>query len=200
MKWITTLVARQQPKTFRASYSPEYKTFTYQHIATDTSHPLQEAQKRRLAERKKEGLWWHPTTGLDINKLSCVRSWARRRLRNAVKDELKQRGYDETGRLVNLKVLQNQPDLVNVLRQGKTLDLTGSLRLNVQPPLIPAKYSEIRAEVGQLFEVMLQAIKEEAAGRSFSIKTRSRSQDPLPAKPSHARKQRMPLGKNERRK
>jgi hypothetical protein len=164
MKSVFSLIAQHQPKLFKVSYSSEYKNLIINYIATDPSHPLHETQKRRQAERKKEGLWWHATTGVDLSKSSVVRAWARRRLRNAIKEELKQRGYDEAGKFVNLKAVQDNLGLMNVVRAGKTLDLRGSLRLHVQSALIPAKYADVCAETGHVIEAMVQAIKNDASG------------------------------------
>ncbi|KAH7392558.1 hypothetical protein BKA66DRAFT_412019 [Pyrenochaeta sp. MPI-SDFR-AT-0127] len=179
MKSVFSIIAKQQPKTFRVSYTPEHKTFITQHVAADPSHPLHETQKRRQRERKKEGLWWHATTGVDLSKSSCVRAWARRRLRNAVRDELAQRGFSETGQLVNMKAVRHREDLMNVLRHGKSLHLTGSLRLHAQSPLIPAKYAQIRAETGQVIETILHVIKNEAGVQGSVRKPSSRPQRTL---------------------
>ncbi|KAJ4369027.1 hypothetical protein N0V83_006109 [Neocucurbitaria cava] len=176
MKSVFNLLTKQQPTLFKVSYAPEYRTFAIQHVVADPQHPLHETQKRRLAERKKEGLWWHTTTGVDLNKSSCVRAWARRRLRNAVRDELRQRGYDATGKLVDLKVVQQRTDLLNRLHQGKSLDLTGSIRLHVLPPLIPAKYEQVRAETGIVIDTILKAMTHEGGSQGSVKKTRSRPQ------------------------
>lgn len=81
-------------------------------------------------------------------------------------DELGQRGFDKTGRLVHLNALDDRPDLKSLLRQGKTLNLTGSLRLHALPPLIPAKYTDVRAEVGYIIETLLQAVSNEPSRAS----------------------------------
>lgn len=158
MKSVFSLLARQQLKTFKVNYAADYKTFIIQHICTDPSHPLQEAQRRRQRERKKEGLWWHATTGVDLAKSSCVRAWARRRLRNAVTEELKARGYDEKGKLLNANTIK-----------GKA-DLTGSLRLHVQLPLLPAKFVEVKEEVGKVLDALLQGAKNETGGQTSGRK------------------------------
>ncbi|KAF2130926.1 hypothetical protein P153DRAFT_365551 [Dothidotthia symphoricarpi CBS 119687] len=149
MKSIFSLLARQQLKTFKVNYAPEYKTFIIHHVCTDQSHPLNEAQRRRQREWKKEGLWWHATTGVDLSKSSCVRAWARRRLRNAVTEELKARGYDEKGK-----------PLDGASVKGKS-DLTGSLRLHAQLPLLPATYVDVKEEVGKVLDMLLEGAKEE---------------------------------------
>ncbi|KAI4940742.1 hypothetical protein J4E86_010714 [Alternaria arbusti] len=154
---VYSLLARQQPRTFKVSYATDYKHFILNHVASDPQHPLCETQRRRQREKKKEGLWWHATTPADLNKSSCVRTWARRRLRNAIKEELQARGYDENGKFVYPEVRKSQPGLLNTLRAGNTLDLQGSLRFHVEPPLVPAKYVDVRAEAGAVIEALINA-------------------------------------------
>jgi hypothetical protein len=181
MKGVFALIAKRPPQLFKVSYAPEYKNFIINHVVTDPSHPLHETQKRRQVERKREGLWWHVTTGVDLNKSSVVRAWARRRLRNAIKEELKRRGYDETGKFVNLKAVQGKADLMNILQAGKTLDLKGSLRLHIQPPLIPAKYANVCAETEHVIGAMVHTLKNEAGGHLSARKTISRPTSKPPA-------------------
>jgi hypothetical protein len=158
MSRLFSQLAKQRFTTFKVNYSLEYKRFIINYIASDPYHPLQEAQKRLNRERKREGLWWHVTTGTELAKSSCVRSWARRRLRNAIVDELKAHGFDETGRLIGQKG-SNSP---NGPETTKTYDgLRGGLRLHVQPPLVPAKYVDVKAEVGQVIKTIMMAMDPE---------------------------------------
>lgn len=175
MKSVASLVSKLQLKTFSVSCSPEYKTLALQHVIADKLHPLRETQRRKLAARKEEGLWWHTSTGVALSRSSCVRAWARRRLQDAVKAELHERGYDETGRLVNVRAIQARPDLLALLHQGKSLNFIGSLRLFIQPPLIPASFAQVRGEAGKLIESMLQALKNEAGGRASTRKLYDRA-------------------------
>ena len=97
---ISSVFARNQPKTFRVSYSPQYNYFFIPRILNDKQHPLYESRLRESQNRKKEKLWWHATTGNELSKSSVVRSWCRRRLRNAFTEVLQERGFDEHGMLV----------------------------------------------------------------------------------------------------
>jgi hypothetical protein len=171
---VLSLLAKHSLKTFKVSYAPSYTNFILNHVATDPSHPLFDTQRRRQIEKKKEGLWWHATTGVDLNKSSCVRAWARRRLRNAVKEELRARGYDEGGKFVHREILKDRADLMNVLRAGKTLDLKGSLRLHVQPPLVPAKYVDLCAETGIVIEALVQGMVRGVGDFASAKPTKSR--------------------------
>jgi hypothetical protein len=157
MNRVFSQLARHQSKFFKINYTPEYKTFIINYVVSDPSHPLHEAQKRRSMDRKQEGLWWHITTGADLSKSSCVRSWSRRRLRNAIVEELKAHGYDENGRLVKRKA----SDSGGILTTIATGDLKGSLRLHAQAPLIPAKYVDVKTEVGQVIKTIVSAMNAE---------------------------------------
>jgi hypothetical protein len=161
MDKIFSKLARQQSKLFKVSYTPEYQTFIVNYILSDGAHPLHEAQRRRSKERKKEGLWWHATTGVDLIKSACVRSWARRRLRSAVVEELRARGYDEYGKFINQsKFLKGGGKSLN-MPTGNSLDLKGSLRLHVQAPLLPAKYADVKAETGRLIDIIVSAVTDD---------------------------------------
>ncbi|KAH6618591.1 hypothetical protein C7974DRAFT_33030 [Boeremia exigua] len=150
--------------TFKVSYSPAYTNFILNHIAINPSHPLYISQARRQGEHKKEGLWWHATNGTDISKSGCVRTWARRRLRRAFVEALKARGYDETGKLVDATAMQHRRDVMNVVRLGRSVDLTGSLRMHGVGPLIAAKFETVKEEMSSVIETILRSMVNTALG------------------------------------
>jgi hypothetical protein len=176
MNRISSQLAKQQPKLFKVNYTPEYKTFIINHVVSDPSHPLHEAQKRLSMDRKQEGIWWHVTTGGDLSKSSCVRSWSRRRLRNAIVEELKAHGYDENGKFVKRKASDTRENLAATTLSN---DLRGSLRLHALAPLIPAKYVDVKTEVGQIIKTIVAAMGAEK-NNGVSIK---KSFSRLPRKP-----------------
>jgi hypothetical protein len=149
-------LSKWQPKFFKVMYSPEYKTFIQNYVVADRSHPLHQAQTRLSGERKREGLWWHVTTAGDLSKSSCVRSWSRRRLRNAIVEELRLRGYDENGKLLKTRST-NVIEGTTKASPVSTYDIEGSLRLHALAPLIPAKFTDVKAEVGDLVDALLEA-------------------------------------------
>lgn len=147
MNKIYTALAKQQSSLFKVSYTPGYSNLIPHHVIADRAHPLYETQKRRLEEKKKVGLWWHVTSGNDLSKSSCVRTWARRRLRQALLEELKVRGYNEKGK--------RKPEEIG----KRTPDLKGSLRLHIQLPLVSAKFEDVKAEIRKVIDTMVQAAK-----------------------------------------
>jgi hypothetical protein len=182
MSKIFAKLARQQSKLFKVNYTPEYNTFIVNYILSDAAHPLHEGQKRRSRERKKEGLWWHATTGVDLTKSSCVRAWARRRLRNAVVEELRARGYDEYGKYIHKSKEPKSGGNSLYTLNSSSLDLKGSLRLHVHAPLLPAKYADIKAETGRLLDIIVGAATDDRAQKRSGTSNR-----PTWNPPPHAR-------------
>ncbi|KAF1978112.1 hypothetical protein BU23DRAFT_431095, partial [Bimuria novae-zelandiae CBS 107.79] len=154
------LLSRLKPRTFQINYSAEYNTFHPHHIAYDPQHPLSILQRRKVNARPKEGLWWSVTNRGDLSKSSVVRSWCRRRLRNAFTDELKKRGFNENGKLMNAKVLIREDKAFEpILEKDGNLSLTGSVRMQIQPALITTKYADLRKETNGLVGILLESIK-----------------------------------------
>jgi hypothetical protein len=162
---VFAAIMRTPPACFTVSHSHDYKTFMLQHVLADRTHPLHETQKRRQRQRKREGLWWHVTTSSELSKSSCVRAWARRRLRNAVVEELKLRGYDDTGKPLPVEESTKIAAAVLPKSTAPTMpELTGSMRLHVQAPLIPAKFPVVRAEIGHVINQLVRAANIPAGG------------------------------------
>jgi hypothetical protein len=159
MKGIIDLLTRFTPHTFKLNYSPGYKTFLVHHAASDPLHPMHILRRRQLAARKHEGLWWHVTTGVDLSKSGVVRSWCRKRLRNAFTEGLKERGFDEFGRLANVAILRGYKGFEHIPERDGDLSLTGSLRLHISPALLTAKYADVRKETGAMITILLEGVK-----------------------------------------
>lgn len=160
MKVIIDFLKRRNQKTFGVSYSPEYKTFIHHRVASDRQHPLQIPQKRELNARRREGLWWHVTSGLELSKSSVVRSWCRRRLRNAFLEGLKDRGFDEFGRLVDLDILIRKHEGFDpMLARDKEFQLRGSVKLHITPALVTTKYVDVRKETNGLLDILIEGAK-----------------------------------------
>jgi hypothetical protein len=165
-KAVTALLAHFQPKLFRLNYSPNYTTFIKHFIAHDAQHPLNIQRKREYENRKREGLWWHITSTVDLSKSSVVRNSCRKRLRKAFVDALRERGFDERGKLVEFEALEKHlGSLGGWMRGGEDVHiaLTGSLRFHVAGPLITAKYKEVKEESGMVIEALLEGVKKEVA-------------------------------------
>ncbi|CAI6339277.1 unnamed protein product [Periconia digitata] len=164
-KAFTRLTPRLNITTFRLNYSPGYNTFIINRVIDDRQHPLHILQTRLRDQRRKEGLWWHATTGTELCKSSRIRTWCRRRLRNAFTGALNERGFDQYGRLVDASALQGPlAHLGRALRQHKDFSLSGSIRMHALVPLIPAKYTLVQREVTELLDLLLSCYQNEITG------------------------------------
>ncbi|KAJ4356029.1 uncharacterized protein N0V89_004056 [Didymosphaeria variabile] len=169
MKVITGLLSRFKPKTFKISYAPEYKTFLQHHAVGDPLHPMHILRRREMEARKREGLWWHVTTGVDLSKSGVVRSWCRRRLRNAFTEGLKERGFDEFGRLMNAAALPEYRRLERTSERNEDWSLTGSVRLHIAPALVTARYADMREETDAVVAILLEGVKADMFSSHHSI-------------------------------
>lgn len=184
MKGVVHRLSKLKLATFKVSYSASYTSYIPRIIATSPSHPLYITQSRRQKELKKEGLWWHATNGTLLSKKSTVRTWARRRLRQAFVEELKAKGYDKTGKLVEATAMQERRDMMNVVGLGRSVDLTGSLRMHGVGPLIPAKFEAVKKEMRSVVDALVQGAVDTALGfgakgeRSNGLHQRPQSRRP----------------------
>lgn len=154
---IKRALSRVKTTNFKLAYNPGYNTHVVHHLAEDKLHPLQVLRSRELRQRKREGLWWHVTTSLDSSKSSVVRSWARRRLRNAFKEELVARGFDEFGRPAQAETLLSGTGVKS--DAPGSVSLTGSVKLHVNSPLIAASFADLKRETGVIIDVLRGAIE-----------------------------------------
>ncbi|KAF2446928.1 hypothetical protein P171DRAFT_429876 [Karstenula rhodostoma CBS 690.94] len=195
MKAIIGLFTRLQPTTFRISYSPEYKTFLQHHAASDRLHPLYILRRREMAARKKEGLWWHVTSGIDLSRSGVVRTWCRRRLRNAFTEGLKGRGFDEFGRLVNVAMLRQHKGFERLSERDGGLSLEGSVQLRITPALVTTKYAEVRKETDATIDILLEGLKADSYWSHLSdpqLQSRALSQSKAPSRPRETASQVLP--------
>lgn len=105
---------------------------------------------------------------MDLSKSSVVRNTCRKRLRRAFADALRERGFDERGKLVEVEALEKHLGNSGGWLKGRAdvdIALTGGLRFHVLGPLIPAKYVEVKEETGMVIEALLDGVKEEVAQR-----------------------------------
>lgn len=161
-KPVSQLLSKHAPTTFRINYNTGYSTFVAQFILNDRQHPLQTFVERQFNARKREGLWWHATTGTELCKSSVIRSWCRRRLHNAFNEALATRGFDQFGRLVNADALQGPfKNLSRALKDRADFRLDGSLRFHALVPLIPAKYALVQRETMETLDILLSCYQDE---------------------------------------
>jgi hypothetical protein len=171
MQNLTTLIKRFQPKHFRINYSDQYKSFIIHHIVTDPHHPLYLQRKREYANRKREGLWWHVTSGAELSKSGVVRSTCRKRLRRAFASVLR---FDEHGKLVAPELLEKYIGVGILPAEGwDNVALKGSLKFHALSPLIPAKQEDVTKEFATIVDAMIHGLKEQLQEDTWAQAVRS---------------------------
>ena len=160
----------------RAAISPFHKISHFADlILADTSHVLRshvhhryEAVIKGRYDVVQEGLWLMFTSNT-MHRKKIVRSWAKRRVTQAVVQELKARGYDEKGRKLDFgAVLEDQG--------GKGGDrcpdvLIGTVDVAVLNHSVDMSFVEVQKQAGGLVEEILNI-----CGRQAHTTKKSRRQ------------------------
>jgi hypothetical protein len=171
MNNVLRILQKQKSSLFATSYSPSHNTFITHRIVNEAFHPLYDKYKRILGAREKKRLWWHITVGHNASKMRVVRTWLRRRLINAVKDGLKERGITEDGTFKYAKTAtkdgyRHPPIIHNLLEKGVSLALEGSLKLHASPLLVTAKFEKVRKDAGAVIDALIMGLENDLKGRS----------------------------------
>ncbi|PGH02746.1 hypothetical protein GX51_04480 [Blastomyces parvus] len=133
------------------------------------------------ATREKGQLWWSVLPASDVAaERSVVRSWCARRMRNAFRDALRERGYDKTGRRIP-DIEQREQQKPQQSRQAalplsRLEALEGTLEIHFRLAVKTAKYTDIVREAGDVVE-RIESHLQRARGKEGDAK-----------KPSNARR------------
>ncbi len=140
----------------RAAISPIHKVpLCSKNVLEDEAHPLHHRIARRYApiinktiNRDEEGLWLIVgSNGLQTKRV--VRSWARRRLLQALSKQLEAHGFDTRGRR-----LKGENEEV-VPKQHNIESLVGIVEVSVNDKSIHCKYDEILRQTQILAQEIL---------------------------------------------
>ncbi|GAE00229.1 conserved hypothetical protein [Paecilomyces variotii No. 5] len=113
------------------------------------SHPIRPKIAHMYANRDPDTLWWRvQTNSLDHKRV--VRSWCARRVRNAFRKALRDRGYDGEGRRIS-----QSTDAVEPSSQPEP-GLKGSVEIVVRPESIKEKFTEVLKESSSLVDTVVQ--------------------------------------------
>lgn len=113
------------------------------------SHPIRPKIAHMYANRDPNTLWWRvQTNGLDHKRV--VRSWVARRVRNAFRIALRDRGYDGDGRRIYQSTDTAEP------ASQQEPGLKGSVEIVVRPESIKEKFTEVLQESNSLVDTVVQ--------------------------------------------
>lgn len=91
-------------------------------------------------------------------------------------EELKARGYDKNGKLLDRENNQVGTVRLSSMASGILDDLKGSLRFHILAPAIPAKFVDIKAEVAKALDTVIQGQNSDGASMEAVKKTGPRAQ------------------------
>jgi hypothetical protein len=125
------------------------------------SHPLEPRIKYLYETRERGILWWSVAHSEVYHLKRVVRSWCARRLRNAFREALRDRGFDEDGRLL---VLDSSGNIIDRKKR-----LKGTLELRMRNPLVDAKYVDVVEQAGRIVdELRYQHLRpKQTPGKSY---------------------------------
>ncbi len=127
------------PRTplFSASFKPGAfsASFAMQCVLSDVTHVLRPLTESRLRSRPKKGLWLRISANNIVAKVT-VRRWAKRRVREALREELKARGLGLDGLGLD----------------GRREEMKGTMEITVRQPAIGAAWADVQADVGRMMK------------------------------------------------
>lgn len=134
----------------RFAFNPNlyYPSHSANLILSDLDNVRRERTKARLLVRPRDGLWVTYSCNAFI-KQSVVKSWCQRRLKRAVLEALRYRGYDRLGRRIGtngVAVVEEEEE-----EQG-IMNLRGTLEINGFNNLALAEWKEVRRQIGLVVE------------------------------------------------
>ena len=156
----------------RVEISPKHKlSYPTNQILNDTSHVLRGPLLQRYGDvlggqydPHQEGLWVMCTSNT-MQGPKVVRSWARRRIAQALVEELKSKGYDRRGKRVESvgDIRENS----KAKEEGDMPEmLVGTVAIETLPKSLEVKYKEVQRQAGLIVKEILKTCDPRRKGNS----------------------------------
>ena len=153
----------------KVDVSPKHKiSYVTQHILNDRSHVLYLPTQKRF-QAIQDGRYEERPDGLKIGfvvntlqKRRVVRSWARRRIDQAVTEALRVRGFDKKGRRLKdchvsiAKVSGSNSSLTDLTSKSMLEALIGTVNVQILPSSTETKFTEVQRQAGVVADKVLQ--------------------------------------------
>lgn len=163
-------------RTIRTHFTPQHKPdLVYlPWVRNDPEHLLAAAVNARIRERPRDTLWWCVITPVGVSARKTVRNWLERRVRVAVVEALRWRGFDADGRWIGRvrsgvgeAAARWLEETARPLGAGAVAgeNLVGSLRLAVSDAGLTAPIASVRQDVVTILDrlILRRAGMDEAA-------------------------------------
>lgn len=124
---------------------------TTREFAENPSHPYHIKTSRKLAAFDKSKLHWSVSASIDVSKKKVVRSWVKRRVEEAVRAELKERGWARDGTILEQDLAAGDKG-----SSRASSPLKGALKIYMAPDrrkeVVTATGDEVRRDVWSILE------------------------------------------------
>ncbi|MCJ1336661.1 hypothetical protein MMC09_001939 [Bachmanniomyces sp. S44760] len=162
-----------KPTAFRGQWRPGFyfSEPTNRIIGGQRFNPLQKSLVAKFNSRKKDHLWIE-ITGNTLDVKPVIRSWTKRRIREALFDSLKLNGYDRKGKALG-----------GMEATGKMVaPLWGTMTVLAMPSAVTESYCEIQSQMSAMVREIMsrtQTAKHSSLPRTPSSVSRPRTRTNL---------------------
>ncbi|KAI4186171.1 MAG: hypothetical protein LQ348_004262 [Seirophora lacunosa] len=143
---------------FSASFKPNvyFPSYPMQCILDDPTHALRPLVESRMRSRIRRGLWLRISAN-SMGAKAMVRRWAKRRVQEAVREELEAKHFGMDG--VRMKVPKKE--------------VRGTMELSVRQPTVGAEWGDLKTEVRRLVEAVVHMAEAKTEAKMHKEKARS---------------------------
>lgn len=153
----------------RLSASPQHKiSYNAHKILSDRSHVLYLPTRNRFQavldgryDQRQEGLWLE-IIGNSLQRKRVVRSWATRRVDQAVTGALRMRGFDRNGKRLRdpdastPKRSESNCSPVNLITGYTPEALVGTAEVHILQNIVETSYTEVQRQAGMMVDKILK--------------------------------------------
>ncbi|KAI9777585.1 MAG: hypothetical protein M1816_004629 [Peltula sp. TS41687] len=152
-------------RAFFLFYSPQHVPSLAAHtILTNPTHPLHLPFTHRYEAQDRTTLWWTVYGTLKQLPTKVVRGWGERRLKQAFRAALLNRGFDAQGRRV-VVVVDEKGDAGRGSERGEGKgNLIGTVRLQVMKPIVALRGADVREQAGWAVDRIVRLCEKEGGG------------------------------------
>lgn len=131
-------------------------------VLADATHVLRPLINHRLQSRARKGLWVRITAN-SIGGKTIVRRWAKRRVQQAVREELEARNFGMDG--------------FGIEKPRK--EIRGTMEVIVRQPTVGVRWEDLKSDIGRLVEAVVVMAESKAEAKIQKVRSASRVVSPL---------------------
>lgn len=171
----------QGVKSFLILYSRKrVPSLTAYHILTNKTHPFHLKLRRTYQEKDPNSLWWTVYGVKSQIPTGVVRGWGERRLKQAFRLALRDKGFDAEGRILGEQPPSQKIDVEEEgggeegdrMMKRPEKPLTGTVRLQVMKPIITLSGLAVRKQAQLAVDKIVELCAESSSSSSNNVRKR----------------------------